>query len=204
MRDDMRRKAMLGSVDRMMSTLDDVDEERLRSRGRSESIPDGEAEGVDRPQLPEEDSNAMDLGGVKGSDSDIDTETLWQKKTAPHDQDQEPERGADTGDEGSGDEDDYRELRDAAAQGDSNARRILEVIDATGDAWGDDSAGDADDDKAALDKSDSDANVTVQTDTTERDGGSGWERKEPVQDGSGQYDEVKAKRRQSQSSGRGR
>ncbi len=202
MRDDMRRKSMMGSVDRMLSMLDDIDAERLRSRGANSKLEDGMAEHDNRPQFPAEDSSAMDMGGVKGSDSDIDAETLWQKKTAPHDQEQEPERGADTGEEGSGDEDDWQELRDAAARGDTNARRVLEVIDDTGDAMGPDSEDDAEDDLAAMDKDDSDDAVTSQSDTTDasRSPRTGWEEDEPVQNGSGMYSKTPVQRRPSQSS----
>lgn len=190
---DMRRKAMMGSVDRMLSMLDDVDAQRLQ---------DGKALGGNRPQFPEEDSSAMDMGEVKGSDADIDNETLWQKKSAPHDVQQYPEVGADTGEEGSGEDDDWKELRDAAAAGDDNARRVLSVIDDTGDALGADSDGDAEDDMAAFDKSDSDATVTVQTDTTDasNDPKTGWEEEEPVQNASSQYSKVSVQRRPSQSS----
>jgi hypothetical protein len=158
---------MMGSVDRMMGTLDDVDAERLQARKSPAPAATDDA-----------DSSGEYVSDAMKSD------------------------GGDTmGDMGSGEPpaddsgDDYGELRDAAAAGDTNARRILELIDEVEDDGNSMAGGDLEAENAALDKSSSDEHVTSVSDNAERQGDSNWSEDEPVQDAVGMYAKTKKVRR---------
>jgi hypothetical protein len=123
----IRRQAKLAAVDGLMKMLGNMDSERMQKMSVDKQYEDGSEPGdlEGSAQL----ANKNDAHGVlqaKGSDSDIDENTLNQAKAAPPNQD--PTDGDPDGHDLAEEDDGMRGLRDAAERGDSTSRRIMELF----------------------------------------------------------------------------
>lgn len=121
----VRRKAKMAAVDGLMKMLGNMDSQRMDTMTQRMRHEDDSADLEGSAQLANK-NDAHQVLQAKGSDSDMNENELDQPKAAPPNSD--PSDGDVEGNEVAEDDADWQPLRDAAMQGDSTSRRILDLF----------------------------------------------------------------------------